>query len=204
MPFHIQYTGPLPISTFFRVKEEVSLSDQSSIDTLNETSQISSQGEKIGIQERFKAAFRGRALCGLKVQIPEGYIGVVLRADAENSSGQDDVSTSRSKRVRQVASRRKSQRRKRGGRQFPEVIDVDGAIQIDEDVNLNGDIYDNDDPTNEPANKRIMQPLATFTSFVVWNPDISVDEGKDEYIRALKEWTRITAEVLIIPFLCFP
>jgi hypothetical protein len=38
-------------------------------------------------------------------------------------------------------------------------------------------------------------PVSRFSSLTVWSPDIPVDEGKDEYIRSLTEWTKLAAEV---------
>ena len=43
---------------------------------------------------------------------------------------------------------------------------------------------------------RQLIPTPTFSSFTIWSPDIPVDEGKDEYIRCLVEWTKLAAEVL--------
>jgi ribonuclease H2 subunit C len=42
---------------------------------------------------------------------------------------------------------------------------------------------------------RLLKPAARFDSFVLWHPDIPVDEGKDEYLRSLSEWVNIAAEV---------
>lgn len=38
---------------------------------------------------------------------------------------------------------------------------------------------------------------STFSSLLVWNPDIPVDEAKDQYLRSLSEWTKLTAEVCL-------
>ena len=43
---------------------------------------------------------------------------------------------------------------------------------------------------------RQLIPTPTFLPFTIWSPDIPVDEGKDEYIRCLIEWTKLAAEVL--------
>ena len=42
---------------------------------------------------------------------------------------------------------------------------------------------------------RTLRPAATFASFVLWHQDIPIDEGRDEYLRAVREWTRLAAEV---------
>jgi hypothetical protein len=43
-----------------------------------------------------------------------------------------------------------------------------------------------------------LYPSATFSSFVLWNADVPVDEGKDEYVRSLTEWMKLSEEVIII------
>ena len=43
---------------------------------------------------------------------------------------------------------------------------------------------------------RQLIPTPTSSSFTIWSPDIPVDEGKDEYVRCLVEWTKLAAEVL--------
>jgi len=37
----------------------------------------------------------------------------------------------------------------------------------------------------------------TFDSMRVWHPDMPVDEGRDEYVRCLMEWTRLASEVAV-------
>lgn len=38
---------------------------------------------------------------------------------------------------------------------------------------------------------RFMTPVGRFDSILVWNPDMPIDAGRDEYIRAMDEWTRL-------------
>ena len=45
---------------------------------------------------------------------------------------------------------------------------------------------------------RVLKPLARFDSFVLWHPDIPVDEEMDEYLRSLSEWVNIASEVRLI------
>lgn len=37
---------------------------------------------------------------------------------------------------------------------------------------------------------RTLQATGTFSSFVLWNLDIPMDESRDEYLRSLTEWTK--------------
>jgi hypothetical protein len=48
---------------------------------------------------------------------------------------------------------------------------------------------------------RNLHPFARFSSIVLWNGDVPVDEGKDEYVRSLREWMKLSEEVIGI-FLC--
>ena len=41
----------------------------------------------------------------------------------------------------------------------------------------------------------VLEPVLTFSSFVLWNPDIPANNGCDEYVRSLGEWTKLAAEV---------
>jgi hypothetical protein len=52
------------------------------------------------------------------------------------------------------------------------------------------------------GSRRTLKPVARFSSLVVWNPDIPVDEGRDEYLRALGEWTRIASDVRLFFVSC--
>ncbi|KAJ6624829.1 ribonuclease H2 non-catalytic subunit-domain-containing protein [Mycena sp. CBHHK59/15] len=47
---------------------------------------------------------------------------------------------------------------------------------------------------------RTLMPTARFSSFVLWHPDIPVDAGKDEYMRSLTEWIRLADEVCLLAF----
>ena len=42
---------------------------------------------------------------------------------------------------------------------------------------------------------RVLEPVSTFSSFVLWNADIPANDGRDEYVRSLREWTNLVAEV---------
>ncbi|KAI6023776.1 hypothetical protein BKA83DRAFT_4263729, partial [Pisolithus microcarpus] len=46
-----------------------------------------------------------------------------------------------------------------------------------------------------PEASRRLVPVSTFSSFTIWSPDTPVDEGKDEYMRTLIEWTKLAAEI---------
>ncbi|THH33325.1 hypothetical protein EUX98_g846 [Antrodiella citrinella] len=226
MPFHVGYSGPAPVSTYFHVKsvppptygavkEETesklneaqvitdsqdtvldkvpasasastleslpAIATASSSSTLvDEASAATENISKNFLQCHFTAAFRGRAMSGLEVDLPQGYIGLVLRAPGANET------SSRSRSDEEfVGSRRKSRR----GLQYAvkEEEAAKSTKQGDEEM------HDWTEDAEEP--RRLLQPTAMFSSFILWNPDIPVDEGRDEYIRSLTEWTRLSAEI---------
>ncbi|EJF55300.1 ribonuclease H2, subunit C [Dichomitus squalens] len=133
----------------------------------------------------FAASFRGRAMHGVEVNLPEGYAGIVLRTpDDAKGKGVASRDTRREEK-RPKPKGRATRRSKRA--QEPEVVEVEDT---DEDAGM----MDGSTPSEEgPA--RVLRPVSTFSSFVLWHPDIPVDEGRDEYLRSLTEWTRLAAEI---------
>ncbi|KZT07337.1 uncharacterized protein LAESUDRAFT_124757 [Laetiporus sulphureus 93-53] len=221
MPFHIAYSGPAPVSTYFRVKPastpthgkqasaevpKTQEDESSQAVTLAANSSSSSQSTLVAssssasldvtlpaarsqdtivagdqamtdvdaeVEEpkRFIAAFRGRTVQGLQVTLPVGYGGLVLRTPDEKPKNDSPQG-------------RTGEKKRKGGMRLTRhsaraVIDDDAEETLD----------DPDTPV------RRLQPTATFSSFVLWNQDIPVDDGRDEYLRSLTEWTRLAAEI---------
>jgi hypothetical protein len=52
-------------------------------------------------------------------------------------------------------------------------------------------------PPEEKLEEQVdkFEVTGTFRDFVLWNADVPVDEGRDEYLRAIHEWVDIVAEV---------
>ena len=181
MPFHIQYSGNAPISTYMVVKptsSRVGAPDETTEDLTTvgtpdtttismvpteATTPASSSWRRVAhtAAARFVSAFRGRTLHGLRVDVPKGYVGIVLRA-----SGQERVTQKRQTR--------------RGGRSL--------RREEEEDVEMSGELEE-----SEPS--RVLMPTDQFSSFVLWHPDNPVDEGKDEYLRSVTEWTKLASLV---------
>lgn len=65
-------------------------------------------------------------------------------------------------------------------------------FQTDLSLDLDLDILQ---PAPTPIFSRTLYPSASFSSLTIWNPDGPLDQGKDEYCRALGEWMRL-GEVL--------
>lgn len=229
MPFHIQHSGPAPVSTYFRIQpaplpeshpcpcppsvavetQPVSASTLAAVpeekeDTPTVSALVTAAAltaatadinakidpvvkppplqplrpgpiERLSVSaKRFISSFRGRTVHGVEVPLPKGYSGIVLRGDAE---GRTQATTTGTKAKRQPARKLR--------RQLPEEVPVDDDM---------ADII----PPEEERPVRVLKPSARFDSFVLWHPDIPVDEEMDEYLRSLSEWVNIASEVRII------
>ncbi|KAH9074998.1 ribonuclease H2, subunit C [Lactarius deliciosus] len=220
MPFHIQHSGPAPVSTYFRIqpaplpeshpcppsaaveaqlvstttvvvvpeeKENASVVSvvATSASLATATAEIKAEIDPVikppllavrpgpverisGSAKRFISSFRGRTVHGVEASLPKGYSGIVLRGDAE---GRTQTTTSKAK--RQPARKLRSQ--------LPSEAPEN---------NMAGIL-----PPEEERPVRVLKPSARFDSFVLWHPDIPVDEEMDEYLRSLSEWVNIASEI---------
>jgi len=113
---------------------------------------------------------------GVEVALPEGYTGIVLRG---NANGKASDHTTSNKTARRLAHRQLRKRPK-----ADEEENEEDAAQI---------LPSEDSDGYRPV--RVLKPSARFDSFVLWHPDIPVNEGRDEYLRSLSEWLSIATEV---------
>ncbi|KII86010.1 hypothetical protein PLICRDRAFT_178307 [Plicaturopsis crispa FD-325 SS-3] len=134
---------------------------------------------------RFVAAFRGRTVHGVTVDLPEGYAGVVLRGDSDGMSG---GSRNNSRLEKKPLEKPKSKRRTRTSTRA-------GGVDMDVDVAEEAENESADAQQDSGGPSRTLELAGTFSSFVLWHPDIPVDDGRDEYLRSLTEWTKLSAEV---------
>lgn len=184
MPFHVGYTGQAPVSTYFLVspaKDKVGVPESQQLSVgvpaeaeATETPNDASKDSPNVNKTRFSASFRGRELRGLTVDLPEGYVGLVLK--------NDNIGTKKSlkEKIKGVFKRKEHNGRatRRATRQTTQVDDESDEEEIDGDMEVEA-----------PAQN--LTPQSHFSSFVVWNPDIPIDEGQDEYLRSLTEWIRL-------------
>ena len=126
-----------------------------------------------GSAKRFISSFRGRTVHGVEVSLPKGYSGLVLRSDAE---GRTQTTTS-------------SKAKRRPGR----ILRRQAPEEVPEDDDMEGIL-----PPEEDRPVKVLKPSARFDSFVLWHPDLPVDEEMDEYLRSLSEWVNIASEVRLI------
>lgn len=182
MPFHINFTGQAPITTFFRVRDAPS--------TLPEATTPPKLDTRFSLKKRLLATFRGRTIHGLEVPIPRGYNGIILQ-----SEGLKDSSSSSS------VAQKIPVDRKRGGlrslRKARIVAETDENMRK-ENISLHSEGSGGGTPEElGPLPAKILTPSHVFSSLIVWNPDFSVDEGRDEFIQSLDEWISLSAEVRI-------
>ncbi|KAF8836938.1 hypothetical protein BDN67DRAFT_1071684 [Paxillus ammoniavirescens] len=144
--------------------------------------------------ERLVAAFRGRQMYGQAVGMPEGYGGLVLRApslDAKGQGKEDAKVPSKPLSKRANAHTKPKSKFTHATRQSKRASRTEG--NDDDDMDREADCARH--LAEPPAPIRKLVPTSTFSSFTLWTPDIPVDEGRDEYVRALAEWTKLAAEI---------
>jgi len=201
MPFNIKYTGTAPVSTYFRPKPppvqgdsatNVASGSQEATSQLSTATDATNTAESIPIpvatldatpkEDPLVAAFRGRTIRGTRIRVPDGYTGVVLVGADANKTKQ--------------ASPPPPPPGNRASRRSGRVINVDEDNELqDVDMDDDGEGAGADEQGEEEAPTRTLKLASTFSSFAVWNPDIPVDEGRDEYIRSLNEWIKLSAMV---------
>lgn len=211
MPFHIAHSGPAPISTFFRVKDAavdaptrgagsssvmvpVSAAEGSTMKALDVPAGAETNS-RTSPRRRLIAAFRGRRLVGLDVPLPDGYTGFVLRSDPSGRGAQSSSSKAAAQSSEIIKNGRGKGRAP--GRRTRRAQDEDEMENYEDQTTIGTDevVGDIMPAPAEDVEIRMLRPIGTFVSFMVWSPDIAVDEGQDEYMRALKEWTAVVAEV---------
>lgn len=139
--------------------------------------------------KRFLAAFRGRQMYGQEVDIPSGFGGLVLRAPICSEGKGKEVTKASSKPLSQKA---KPKSKTRAATRQSKLDIVDDSMDEPEGGDA-GDCCSGSD-VGPPLAKKLI-PSSTFASFMLWTPDRPLDQGRDEYARALVEWTHLATEV---------
>ncbi|KAK0200758.1 ribonuclease H2, subunit C [Desarmillaria ectypa] len=180
MPFHIEYDGPAPISTFFHVEERVTenLDEPESApeEPKAESSAMAAAAPSLARRAAsyFVSSFRGRTLRGTKIDVPDGYTGLVLKGidevKKEKGMGKATHDHSPSRSTRRSARHRHDE---------------------DEDM----EEYEAATKSLAP----ILTPVSQFSSFVLWHPDTLGREKDDEYVRSLNEWIKLSEQIHYIP-----
>ncbi|KAG9024004.1 hypothetical protein FRB95_012219 [Tulasnella sp. JGI-2019a] len=167
-------------------------------------------------EKKFLSAFRGRALHGLEVPLPEGYSGIVLSVVGETSTRNEKETSETDKgkrkgngadarpptKVRKLETGDDTTRsRGRMTRSKSQTVvkpkddvnaeEVQVAQEEERQLTPSQDEAMEDGVSEMPA--RGLVPVSAFSSLTVWNADNPVDTGRDEYIRSLDEWTRLSS-----------
>lgn len=166
-------------------------------------------------EKRFVSTFRGRSIHGLSVDMPDGYVGVVLRTtanseiEAEGQKSEGSRTAGYDRDEKEVGTKLRGSRcrgrltssaapRKRATVTISD--DDDNASlnktsnSLDKDLDIDMvdpplTTFERDDPT------RLLVPTERFSSFTIWQADRMVDKSNDEYWRALTEWIALAHEV---------
>ncbi|KAK7439206.1 hypothetical protein VKT23_017696 [Stygiomarasmius scandens] len=191
----------------------------SSLNTLLPSTSTSSlpNANSLTLKPRFKSTFRGRTIQGLTVDLPPGYTGVILcSTDDDAPTTKTKAALATAKMSEKVRARRKATVAKGKGKIDIGVEDVEVEIETEKRTTrrstrssvIDVDALEDDKDDSEVAgttnantlgNTRTLQPTSRFSSFVLWHPDIPVDEGRDEYYGALDEWVAIAHAVHCVP-----
>jgi Ribonuclease H2 non-catalytic subunit (Ylr154p-like) len=129
---------------------------------------------------------------GISVNLPDGYSGIVLKNE-KMGNNQDTIPP---KRLASTKAKRQNSRRatRTSAHVNADVIEEDGSIIMEgERMDDHNDVI------------QTLHPTAKFSSFTLWNADVDVDAGRDEYLRALSEYQQLSAEVCMAPsHACMP
>lgn len=137
--------------------------------------------EGCSLGNNFVAAFRGRQVHGRTVNLPHGYGGMVLNAPLDGTKIQVRDTGAAEKMAQDKGKGRATRQSGRKMKTYDDDTMESGHRGVPSD--------------NSHAEIQRLTPISRFSSLTVWSPDIPVDEGKDEYIRSLTEWTKLAAEV---------
>ncbi len=176
------------------------------------------------VDKRFVSTFRGRSIHGLTVDLPEGYVGVVLRTTAnqevegEGKKSEDKTSTEHGRNEEREVGMKLREPRRRGRLTSSAAPRKGAVVTISDDDNDNApsnkeshsflekthdvDMVDSPLPIPEHDDQpiRLLLPTERFNSFTLWQADRMVDKSNDEYWRTLTEWIGLAHEVSNSPF----
>ncbi|CAG8583811.1 1045_t:CDS:1 [Acaulospora colombiana] len=238
MPFHIAYSGPAPISTYFlekpftpgdhrstSIQKAAKEGSSKSLDPFNgsqtkveeTTDEKNSDAQQNPAQDKnemFSAAFRGRRVIGQFVRVPEGFTGVILtgtgtptvlqpnvntKASVSKPAADTSKSTGRAAALKAKAAAKLKAKGKQLSLDDPADESQPPEDESRQEIPNEEKILSNNDNISRrnSVDERAFEITAKFQSFKLWNPDVPVDEGSDEYIRSLQEWMVLSSEVCV-------
>jgi len=157
-----------------------------------------------GAPRRYISTFRGRTIHGLDIDLPEGYAGLVLRTEGQGIS-HNSVGSSRDGRHRDYPKTTVKRVTRRSKTTVTRDEDGEVELEMSEKVVQRVECMDLTEDVEQDADgyvpTRVLIPTAQFSLFRLWNADIPVNEGTDEYSRSLTEWIRLSHHVCPSPCL---
>ena len=177
MPFHVAHSGPAPVNTYFRPRANasttprapsvaVSPEDNSAVAEEKAQEQISCAAAAVNPTEPLRQTAAFRG---------RGLHSISISLP-EGYAGLilRGGATAAPPHKPKSAPRSRSRRR---------TADEDAEMQQNE---MDGDTHGRGNTLNAAGR---------FDSITLWHPDIPADEGRDEYVRTLREWISVAAEV---------
>jgi hypothetical protein len=187
LPLHIKYSGPSPVPVYFVVHDE---------DDAFSSNQ----------QRATRSVFRGRAMHGVRMGLPDGYGGAVLRVDNVPIVARGSEASCRKRKLTtdelndEGRCHTKAPRPSRARGASAEASKASKSRQVDSETSLAPQIAEVEvleNPPGDVESSRITRPIAHFNTLSLWNPDNPID-GRDEYIRGINEWTRLAGVVSLL------
>ncbi|KAJ3880450.1 ribonuclease H2, subunit C [Lentinula edodes] len=229
MPFHIDYTGPAPVSTYFRVedaKTHVGSPEFSKDDSRTETAEASagssgsgldvaqSLHEHNGIDTISSVEQRMRSPeTSTSNPVPDGHPRYISTFRGRTVQGLEvDLPEGYTGIVFRSGDEAGEAKNTGKGKGVANGKGKVAAVQQNQRrttrrstrsrVDDDDEVMDTDaEDEAEEASESALDLFASsqFKSFLLWHPDIPVDTGKDEYMSSIGEWIKIASVLHQVP-----
>jgi len=166
--------------------------------------------------KRFVSTFRGRSIHGLTIDLPPGYVGLVLKGASDSSNTSDTQAKEEKKTTPKGKAKVQAAQdtemaepvatsRRRGRLTRSAAPKIDQVITIEDEPEPEPEksepiVVDDDEDNASSEQLRTLLPTAQFSSFTLWQADRTVDKSRDEYYRTLTEWIALSHEVRMDSF----
>ena len=190
MPFHINYTGPAPVDTYFVLHQPRGNSFQFNEETRESDLETDSEAT---------SSFRGRHMHGTRKLLPFGYkLGFFRITEEVQELG--TLRNSRRKHPRLPAISVPVQTRKISLDDDDDMGTLDAVesefAEYHAPVHAPNLLYCAPDQDTETGSAlvRTLHPIYNAaTSFWAWGPDGPVDQGSDPFLRTWRDWVETIA-----------
>ncbi|KAA1470137.1 hypothetical protein DENSPDRAFT_879481 [Dentipellis sp. KUC8613] len=223
MPFHIDHTGPAPVSTYFRIKPATSSSPEPpqlpTPPTLTSQGSISSDKENAAVEvdgtEEPQSQQTASTSTTPPAPIPEAAV-VETPPEVASSEPSNDlprfVSAFRGRTVHGlsvalpagyggVILQGDAETSHHGKPDATEASKTTRKGKERRSTRSKPTAAEEDENADMEVDEddaprtRALRPTARFDSFMLWNPDIPPDLGQDTYVRSMTEWITLASEI---------